>query len=87
MELVHIVIELTTDHVMGTMEFYLDQKSTWYYESLIECLTVSFESGKMFSSLVSDFYIRSQKNKETEDRFTIELQVLNSKVICVRPEL
>ena len=69
------------------MEFYLDTNSTWSYKALIEHLRTSFETGESFSSLVGDFYSRSQCTfKETEDQFADELQVLSRKVLSIRPE-
>ena len=45
-----------------------------------------FEMGKGFSSQVDDFYSQSQCNKETEDQFSDELQILSRKVLCVCSE-
>ena len=68
------------------MEFYLDTNSTWNYKALIEHLQTSFHTGESFSSLVGDFYSQSQHNKETEDQFADELQVLSRKVLSICPE-
>ena len=68
------------------MEFYIDTNSTWNYKALIEHLRTSFEMGKGFSSLVCEFYSQSQCNKETEDKFADELQVLSRKVISIHQE-
>ena len=42
--------------------------------------------GETFSSLLSDFYARCQKPKETEDQYADELQVLARKVISICPK-
>ena len=68
------------------MEFYLDTISTWNYKALIEHLRKSFEMGEHFSSLVGGFYIWSQCNKETEDQFVDDLQILSRKVFSICPE-
>ena len=47
---------------------------------------MSFESGETFSSLLGDFNARCQKQKETEEQFVDELQVLARQVISVCPE-
>ena len=68
LEAVQLIKDYTSDNVRGAVEFYLDTNSTWSYKALIEHLRTSFETGESFSSLVGDFYSRSQHNKETEDQ-------------------
>ena len=86
LEAVQLVKDYTSDNARGAVEFYLDTNSTWSYKASIEHLRTSFETGESFSSLVGDFYSRSQCNKETEDQFAYELQVLSRKVLSIRPE-
>ena len=86
LEAVQLIKDYTSDNVRGAVEFYLDTNSTWSYKALIEHLRTSFETGESFSSLVGDFYSRSQHNKETEDQFADELQVLSRKVLSIQPE-
>ena len=86
LEAVQLIKDFTSDNARGAVEFYLDTNSTWNYKALIEHLRTSFETGESFSSLVGDFYSRSQRNKETEDQFADELQVLSRKVLSIRPE-
>ena len=74
------------EHVHGAVMFYLDMNGQWSYSGLIEHLRRSFESGETFNSLLSDFYARCQKPKETKDQFADELQVLARKVISVCPD-
>ena len=86
LEAVQLIKDFTSDNARGAVEFYLDTNSTWSYKALIEHLRTSFETGESFSSLVGDFYSRSQCNKETEDQFANELQVLSRKVLSIQPE-
>ena len=86
MEAVQLIKDYTSEIVRGAVEFYLDTNSTWNYMALIEHLRTSFETGNSLSSLVGDFYSQSQHNKETEDQFTDELQVLSRRVLSIHPE-
>ena len=81
-----LIKDYTAEHAHGAVELYLDMNDQWSYSGLIEHLRMVFKSGKMFSSLLGDFYARCQKPKETEDQFADELQVLARKVISVCPE-
>ena len=65
------------------MEFHLDANCIWNYKALIEHLRTSVEMGESFSSLEGDFYSQSQFNKETEDQFADELQILSTKVLSI----
>ena len=49
----------------------------------MEHLRTSFEMSKSFSSLVDGVYSWSQCNKETEDQFADELQILSRKVLSI----
>ena len=86
MEAVQLIKDYTSDNVRGAVEFYLDTNSSWNYKALTEHLRTSFETGESFSLRVGDFYSQSQCNKETEDQFTDELQVLSRKVLSICPE-
>ena len=86
MKAVQLIKDYTSDNVRGAVEFYLDTNFTWNYEVLIEHLRTSFETGESFSSLEGDFYSQSQCNKETEDQFADELQVLSRKVLNICPQ-
>ena len=68
------------------MEFYLDTNSTSNYKALIKHLRTPFEMVESFSSLVGDFCGKSQCNKETEDQFADELQILSRKVLSIHLE-
>ena len=86
MEAVQLIKDYTSDNVRGAVEFYLDINSTWKYKALIEHLQTSFETGESFSSLVGDFYSQSQCNKQIEDQFMDELQVLSRNVLSICPQ-
>ena len=60
MEVIQLVKDYITEGARGAIKFYLDTKSMWNYEELIEHFRTSFESGKTFSSLVRDFYSHVQ---------------------------
>ena len=85
-EAVQLVKDYTAEHVLGAVKFYLDMNDQCSYSRFIQHLRMSFESGETFSSLLSDFYARCQKPKETEDQFADELQVLARKVISICPK-
>ena len=55
------------------------------FEGLIKHLRNAFQSGETLSELISDFYSRSQKARETKDTFTDDLQVLARKIIAWKP--
>ena len=85
-EAVQLIKDYTSDNERDAVKFYLDTNSTWNYKALIEHPRTSFEMGKSFRSLVGDFYSQSQCNKETEELFTDELQILSRKGLSVCPE-
>ena len=70
------------------MEYYLgltskEEQSFW---GLIDNQSLAFQSCKMVSSLIMDFYNQSQKIWETEHAFADELQVLVRKIVAQKPE-
>ena len=56
------------------------------FQGLIDHLSLAFQSCKMVSSLIADFYNWSQKIRETEDAFADELEVLVRKILARKPE-
>ena len=64
LEAVKYVKDHTSNNVRGVADFYLDTYSTWEYHKLFEHLKMSFEMGKTFSSLVSDFCSKLRITKE-----------------------
>ena len=55
------------------------------FEGLTEHLHDAFQSGGTLSELISNFYNWSQKNRETNDTFTNNMQVLARKIIAQKP--
>ena len=80
---VQLVKDYMTEHANGAIDFYLNINDKLSSSKLIEHLRTSFESGETFNSLLSDFYMRFQKPKETENQFIDEMQVMARKVISV----
>ena len=61
----------TVEHAQDEVEFYIDMvaKEDQSFKGLIDHLHDAFKSGKTLSELISDFYGRSQKARETKDTF------------------
>ena len=72
-EAMQLIKDYTIENLRDVIEFYLQINTKCIYNTLIEHHQTSFESGEMFSLLVSDFYDQCQQAKETEDQFTNEL--------------
>ena len=70
------------------MEYYLGltPKEEQSFQGLIDHLSLAFQSYKMVSSLIADFYNWSQKTHETKDAFADELQVLVRNIVAQKPE-
>ena len=66
-EAVQLVKDSTIKHTHEAVEFYLDTNEKWSYSEIKDHLRTLFESGKTFSSFLSNFYGQHQKSKETED--------------------
>ena len=75
----------TTHHAQNSIEFYLDTHSECHYQHLTNQLKISFELAENYSSLIGNFHSNFQRNKETEDQFVNELQILGWKVISIKP--
>ena len=58
------------------MEYFLGltPKEEQSFQGLIDHLSLAFQSCKMVSSLIADFYNQSQKIEETKDAFADELK-------------
>ena len=82
-----LVKDFTAECAQDEVEFYMgmvaeeDQSS----EGLIDHLCNAFQLSETLSELISDFYGQSQKTTETEDTFTVNLQVLARKIIAWKP--
>ena len=77
-EAIQLVKDYTSEQARSEVEYYLGltPEEEQSFQGLIYHLNLAFQSCKMVSSLIADFYNWSQKIWETEDAFTDELQVL-----------
>ena len=57
----------------------MEREEDQSFVGLIDHHCDAFQSGKMLSKLISDFYGRSQKGRDTKDTFADDLQVLARK--------
>ena len=68
------------------VEYQLDLNGAeMSYKDLLEHLNLAFVGGEDESTLMADFYSRTQKVKESEESVADELQVLGQKVISKKP--
>ena len=77
-EAIQFVKDFTAKRARDEVEFYMGMvaEKDQSFEGLIDDLCDAFQSSKMFSKLISDFYGQSQKTREREDTFADDLQVL-----------
>ena len=85
-EAVQLVKDFTTQQACRAVKLYLNKNEECCYSKLIEHLSTQFESGETVSSLLCQFLLATSYPKETEDKFTNELQTLARKVISICPE-
>ena len=87
-EAIQLVKVYTLEQARSKVEYYfgLTPKEEKSFQGLIDHLSLAFQSCKMISSLIVDFYNWSQKTWETEDIFADELQVLVRKIVAQKPE-
>ena len=83
-----LIKDFTAEHAHNKVEFYMwmvveDQQT---FEGLVQHLKNAFQSDKIISKLISDFYGQAQKKKESEDVFADELQVLFQIIIARKLE-
>ena len=83
-EAIQLVKDYTSEQARSEMEYYLGltPEEEQSFQGLIDYLSLAFQSCKMVSSLIADFYNQSQKIWETEDAFANELQVLVQKIVA-----
>ena len=83
-EAIQLVKDYTSKQARSEVEYYLGltPKEELSFQGLIDHLSLAFQSCKMVSSLIADFYNWSQKIWETEDAFADELQVLVRKIVA-----
>ena len=74
--------------MQSEVEYYLGltPKSEQSFQGLIDHLRLAFQSCKMVSSLIADFYNQTQKARETKEMFADELQVLVRKIVAQKLE-
>ena len=86
-EAIQLVKDYTSEQARSKVEYYLgltpEEQS---FQGLIDQLSLAFQSCKMVSSLIADFYNWSQNTQDTEHVFTDELQVLVRIIVAWKPE-
>ena len=87
-ESIQLVKDYTSEQARSEVEYYLGltPKEEQSFQGLIDHLSLAFQSCKMVSSLIADFYNWSQKIQETEDAFADKLQVLVQNIVAPKPE-
>ena len=80
--------DYTSKKARSEVEYYLGltPEEEQSFQGLIDHLSLAFQSCKIVSSLIADFYNRSQKIQGTKDAFADELQVLVQKIVARKPE-
>ena len=88
-EAIQLVKDYTSEQAISEVEYYLGliPKEEQSFQGLIDHLSLAFQSCKMVSSLIADFYNQSQKTWETKDAFVDELQILVQKLVALKPEI
>ena len=83
---IRLIKEKTQEKALKEVKYQLDLNSAeMSYKDLLEHLNLTFVGGEDESTLMADFYSRTQKVKELEESFADELQVLAWKVISKKP--
>ena len=86
-EAIQLVKDFTADRARNEVEFFMgmiaDEQQS--FDGLVNHLKNAFQLGETVSELISNFYGRSQKKKESEDAFTDDLQILVRKIIARKP--
>ena len=86
-EAIQFVKDFTAERAHDEVEFYMgmitDDQQT--FDGLVNHLKNAFQSGETVSELISNFYGQHQSNKESEDIFANNLQILVRKIIACRP--
>ena len=86
-EAFQLVKDFTAKRACDEVEFYKgmipDDQQT--FDGLVGHLTNTLQSGETVSELISGFYGHHQRNKESEDVFANDLQILVRKIIAHKP--
>ena len=87
-EAIQLVKDYTSEQARSEVEYYLGltPEEEQSFQGPIDHLSLAFQSCKMVSSLIADFYNWPQKTWETEDTFADKLQVLVRKIVGQKPE-
>ena len=87
-EAIQLVKNYTSKQARSEVKYYLAlaPKSKQSFQGLIDHLSLAFQSCKVVSSLIADFYNWCQMTGETEDIFADELQMLVQKIQACKPE-
>ena len=87
-EAIQLVKDYTSEQARSEVEYYLGltPKEEQSFQGVIDHLSLAFQSCKTVSSLITDFYNRFQKTRETKDAFADELQILVQKIVAWKPE-
>ena len=74
-EVIQLVKDYTSEQAWSEVEFYLclTPKGEQSLQGLNDHLSFTFQSCKVVSSLIADFYNQSQKIRETKDMFADKL--------------
>ena len=86
-EAIQLAKDYTSEHAQFKVEYYLGitTESEQSFQGPIDHLNLAFQSCKMVSSLIADFYNWCQKAQETKDMFADKLQVQVRKIIAHMP--
>ena len=83
---IRLIKEKTQEKALKEVKYQLDLNGAeMSYKDLLEHLNLTFVGGEDESTLMADFYSRTQKVKESEESFADELQDLAWKVISKKP--
>ena len=87
-ETIQLVKDYTSEHAQLKVEYYLGltPESEQSFQGLIDHLSLAFQSCETVSSLIVDFYNKSQKAQETENMFADKLQLLVRKFVACKPK-
>ena len=84
---IQLIKEQTLDNTRREVKFQLDLCGRDItYQKLLRHLSIAFQGGDDEANLLEEFYSCRQKQKESEEAFVDELQILACKVIIKKPD-
>ena len=84
---IQLIKDQNLDSACREVEFQLDLcGSNITYQELLEHLSMAFQGGDNEANVLTEFYSRAQKPKESEEAFVDELQLLTQKVLSKKQE-